>query len=151
MHKSGLSRWVLRGVLVSAAVGAMACSRLPQQAGNASFRPGFARGPEMPLYNGTIADIPSSIDPRTPQTEGTPNRSLMMDRGQMAMLSPQLRGEGIGGSGMPAPLPSETAFTTVGTMGAVIAPSNQLPAAMTLPMSDNGPVGGRAGAFLKVY
>lgn len=150
MHKSGLSRWVLRGVLVSAALGAVACSKLPQQAGNKSFHPGFARTSERPMYNGTIADIPTSIDPRTPQAEGTPNRSLMMDRGQEAMLAPRLRGEGVGGSG-PAPLPSGTSYETLGTAGSVIAPSNQLPAAMALPMSDTGPVGGRAGAYLKVY
>jgi hypothetical protein len=30
-------------------------------------------------YNGTIADVGSSIDPRTPETEGTPGRSLMTD------------------------------------------------------------------------
>ena len=150
MHKSGLSRWVMRGVLVSAAVGAMACSKLPQQAGNKSLHPGFARGPDMPLYNGTIADIPTSIDPRTPQTEGTPNRSLRMDRGQEAMLAPRLRGEGVGGSG-PAPLPSATSYETLGAGGSVIAPSNQLPAAMSLPTGETGPVGGRAGAYLKVY
>jgi hypothetical protein len=30
-------------------------------------------------YNGTIADLGSSIDPRTPETEGTPGRSRMLD------------------------------------------------------------------------
>lgn len=149
MHKSGLSRWVVRGVLVSAALGVVACGRLPQQAGNQSFHPGFAQS-ERPMYNGTIADIPTSIDPRTPEKSGTPNRSLRLDRGQQAMLAPQLRGEGVGGSG-PAPLPSGTSYETLGTAGSAIAPSNQLPAAMSLPMNDTGPVGGRAGAYLKVY
>jgi hypothetical protein len=30
-------------------------------------------------YNGTIQDIGSSIDPRTPELEGTPGRTLMTD------------------------------------------------------------------------
>jgi hypothetical protein len=30
-------------------------------------------------YNGTIADLGSSIDPRTPERAGTPGRSLMTD------------------------------------------------------------------------
>jgi len=30
-------------------------------------------------YNGTIVDVGSSIDPRTPETEGTPGRSRLTD------------------------------------------------------------------------
>lgn len=150
MHKSGLSRWVVRGVLVSAACAASACGWLPQQPGNDSFQPGFARAPDVHLSNGTIEQNPTSIDPRTPALEGTANRSLMMDRGQEAMLTPIMREEGVGGSG-PAPLPGQPSYEALGAAGSVIAPSNQLPASMRTPMNGGEPVGERAGGFLRKY
>jgi hypothetical protein len=84
------------GVLVSAAWLMTACNSLPQQPGNESYRPGFVRDPAQSGYNGTIKDLRSSIDPRTPDKEGTPGRSLPMDVGEQALMEQQ---QGLGGSG----------------------------------------------------
>ena len=148
MHNSGLRRWVGRGVLVAAAWALSACGVLPQQAGNDTFQPGFTRGPDMPLYNGTIEQNPTSIDPRTPAKAGTEGRSLAMDRGQQALLNQELGGEGVGGSGMVF-VPARPSYESLGAAGSVISPSNQLPAAQSLPVVDPGPVGGRSGALLR--
>lgn len=85
------------GALVSASWLVTACGVLPQQAGNESYEPGFVRrGPAQAGYNGTIQDIPTSIDPRTPRTQGTPGRSLALDAGERALREQQ---QGLGGSG----------------------------------------------------
>ncbi|QRK10922.1 hypothetical protein JQX13_13115 [Archangium violaceum] len=97
MHDSGSRRWRVAGVLVSASWLVTACGVLPQNPGNESYSPGSPRGPEQAGYNGTIQDIPTSIDPRTPEAAGTPGRSLAMDPGERALL--ESRGTGGGGQG----------------------------------------------------
>jgi hypothetical protein len=132
MRDSGF-KWMVWGVLASAA-GVVGCGVLPQQAGNDSYQPGFTRDPKVSLYNGTIEQIPTSIDPRTPDKQGTPNRSLAMDNGERALLGQrQSKSEmATGGSG-PAPVPGATPYMGLGASGSVIAPSNQLPAAQSFP------------------
>jgi hypothetical protein len=111
MHDSGFRRWVVLGVLASASWLVAACGVLPQNAGNSTFRPGLVHDPAQSGYNGTIKDLPTSIDPRTPQTFGTQGRSLTMDLGERALLQQQ----GMGGSGQ------------------VSTPSREEPAAESLP------------------
>ncbi|WNG30633.1 hypothetical protein F0U62_46425 [Cystobacter fuscus] len=134
-------KWMVWGVLASAAAGVVGCAKLPQQAGNDTYQPGFTRDPKVSLYNGTIQQIPTSIDPRTPDKQGTPNRSLLMDPGERALLGQrQSKNEelGMGGSG-PAPLPGTTPYLNLGATGSVIAPSNQMPAAQSLPSGSDQP------------
>lgn len=113
MH-DGFKRWIRLGALAAASGWMVACGALPQQAGNESYNPGFVRSPEQAGYNGTIQDIPTSIDPRTPEAQGTPGRSLLLDPGERALL--EALGEGsrddgsiYGGSGSEgaAPIPTE--------------------------------------------
>ncbi|MFL5359169.1 hypothetical protein [Archangium sp.] len=134
MHDRGFKRWVVLGALASASWLASACGALPQQAGNDSFSPGFVRGssPQESGNNGTIKDLPTSIDPRTPQAQGTPNRSLPYDPGEMALLKQS--GElGLGGSG-----------STVEGQGPEmkqIEPANDKPAAESVPGETLEPAG----------
>jgi hypothetical protein len=134
MHDRGFKRWVVLGALASASWLASACGALPQQAGNDSFSPGFVRGPspQEGSFNGTIRDIPTSIDPRTPQAQGTPNRSLAYDSGELALLKQS--GElGLGGSG-----------STVEGQGPEmkqIEPVNEKPASLTIPGETQEPAG----------
>lgn len=150
MRDSGFKRWVVLGVLASASWLGAACGNLPQNAGNESYNPGFERGPEQTraLYNGTIKDLPTSIDPRTPDKAGTTGRSLAMDPGEQALND--MRG-GMGGSGStpPAPGPEGGAhYEGLGSMGSVIAPSREFPAALGMendrPTNPNTPGGAPA-------
>lgn len=130
-------KWMVCGV-VAAAAGLMGCNWLPQQAGNDSYHPGFARGPDMPIYtNGTIADHPTSIDPRTPDKQGAQARSLMMDPGELALLKQRGGSEemGTGGSG-PAPAPGSSPYLGLGAAGSVLVPTNQSPTSQSLPASN---------------
>lgn len=126
MHDRGFKRWVVLGALASASWLASACGVLPQQAGNDSYAPGFVRAPSPRAggFNGTIKDIPTSIDPRTLQAQGTQNRSLPYDPGELALLKRQ--GElGVGGSG-----------STVEGQGPEleqIEPMNEKPASLSVP------------------
>jgi len=136
MRNSGF-KWMVWGALASAAAGVVGCGVLPQQAGNDSYQPGFTRDPKVSLYNGTIEQLPTSIDPRTPDKQGTPNRSLAMDNGERALLEQRQsksKDMATGGSG-PAPVPGSTPYMGLGASGSVIAPSNQLPAAQSSPSS----------------
>jgi hypothetical protein len=96
MHDSGFKRWVVLGALASASWLVSACGVLPKQGNTYVVPPGFASNPAHAGYNGTIQDIPTSIDPRTPEAQGTPGRSLSMDTGQRALLETQ---GAMGGSG----------------------------------------------------
>lgn len=137
MHDRGFKRWVVLGVLASASWLATACGSLPQQPGNESFSPGFVRepGPMQGGFNGTIKDNPTSIDPRTPEAQGTPGRSLAYDPGERAVRKQQ--GElGLGGSG-----------STVEGQGPelrMIEPINEKPASMSIPGERLEPMGAKA-------
>jgi hypothetical protein len=148
MHDSGFKRWVVLGALASASWLVSACGVLPQQPGNETFSPGFVRDPAQAGYNGTIRDIPTSIDPRTPEKDGTPGRSLMMDPGEQALMGPQ---GGLGGSGSTPPAPGPEGgplYDQLGAEGSIIAPSNEVPAALSVgndrPTNPNAPGGAPA-------
>jgi hypothetical protein len=83
------------GALVAVSGMALACEGLPRNPGEFTIQPGQKRSPEQAGYNGTIQDIPTSIDPRTPETDGTPGRSLAVDLGMQRM-----EGTGSGTGGM---------------------------------------------------
>jgi hypothetical protein len=118
MHDSGFKRWVVLGALASASRLVSACGVLPQQGDTFEVSPGFARSPEQTGYNGTIRDIHTSIDPRTPEAQGTPGRSLPMDPGERALWEAQ---RGLGGSGSTPPAPGPEGgplYEELGTEGA---------------------------------
>jgi hypothetical protein len=151
MHDRRFKRWVVVGVLASASWLGAACGKLPQNAGNESYNVGFERSPEQTqaLYNGTIKDIPTSIDPRTPDKAGTPGRSVAMDPGEQALL--EMRGEAVGGSGSTPPAPGPEGgvqYEGLGSMGSAIAPSREFPAALGMdndrPTNPNAPGGAPA-------
>lgn len=128
MHDSGFKRWMVLGALASASWLVSACGVLPQQGNTFEVAPGFTRSPELTGYNGTIQDIPTSIDPRTDEAKGTPGRSLLMDPGERALFEAQ---GAVGGSGSTPPAPGPEGgplYEELGAEGSVIAPSNELPA-----------------------
>ncbi len=97
MHDSGWRRLRMWGVLVAASGMATACGILehfPRNPGEYVVPPSQQRTPEQLGYNGTIRDIPTSIDPRTPEKDGTMGRSLEVDLGVQRMEGP---GSGTGG------------------------------------------------------
>ncbi|MFY0571603.1 hypothetical protein ACN28E_48340 [Archangium lansingense] len=100
MHDSGFKRWMVLGALASASWLVSACGALPQQGNTYAVAPGFVRPAEQAGYNGTIRDIPTSIDPRTPEADGVQGRSLRMDAGERALLGAE---QGLGGSGSTPP------------------------------------------------
>lgn len=136
MHDSGWRRWWKMGALVSASWLVVACSRLPQQPGNESFRPGLVReNPAQAGYNGTIKDLKSSIDPRTPDKEGTPGRSLPWDPGERALMEQQ---QGLGGSGSGGDQGAGIkSGESTGSGDSETAPSKQEPASQST--ADEGP------------
>jgi len=148
MRHGGLKKWMTWGVLASAVGLLGACGKLPQNAGNGTYEKGFTRGPDMPLYNGTIVDNPTSIDPRTPDKQGAQNNSLAMDEGERALRERQGMPSAYGGSG-PAPTPGMTPYKSLGAQGSVIAPSSQLPAAQSIPGSTPEPANTHPGDGLK--
>jgi hypothetical protein len=115
----------------------MACGALPQQPGNDSYEPGLVRGPAQAGYNGTIRDLPTSIDPRTPRTDGMSGRSLPMDLGERALR--QQQGETGTGGGGPAPIPGSPMYMGLGAYGGALRPSRELPAAQVPPMKSSEP------------
>ena len=123
MRHSRLGGWGALGGLVAAALLSVGCGRLPETGGH---RPGdppedFLGGPVghatpenvAPYqvradrgFNGTIAQLGSSIDPRTPEKEGTRGRSRQVDiTGYMGRGATEVSGDraptsqGIGGGG----------------------------------------------------
>ncbi|HEX5754455.1 MAG TPA: hypothetical protein VFZ09_50190 [Archangium sp.] len=150
MHDSGFRRWVVMGALASASWLVSACGALPQQGNTYEVAPGFARTPQLSGYNGTIQDNPTSIDPRTPEAQGTPGRSLRMDPGERALLQSQ-GGAAMGGSGSTPPAPGPAGgplYEELGAEGSAIAPSNDVPAAQGVgndrPTNPNTPGGAPA-------
>ncbi len=96
MRHSGFRRWMWLGGAASALLLSVGCGRLERTGGRSEHEPrlsffgalaqdqrggdpGRFHAPKDRGYNGTIVDIGSSIDPRTPELEGTPGRSLMTD------------------------------------------------------------------------
>jgi hypothetical protein len=151
MHDRGFKRWVVLGALASASWLVSACQSAQQPGNTYEAAPGFQRSPEQArtLYNGTIRDIPTSIDPRTPETQGTPGRSLLLDPGERALLDAQ--GGAMGGSGSTPPAPGPEGgplYDQLGAEGSVIAPSNEVPAAHSVgndrPTNPNAPGGAPA-------
>lgn len=101
------------GVLAAALLGS-ACGEITRQGGADQDDPprnffGAMRVPDEQIrasqrsvnrgYNGTIDDVGSSIDPRTPETQGTPGRSLPED---LAWKRAGQRGQGGAGSASPS-------------------------------------------------
>ncbi len=107
MHDSGFrSRrgWVL-GALASATL-LSACGFVPKaQEGEYAIPPGMPRTLQELGYHETIQELPTSIDPRTPETMGTPGRSLREDLGERALREQtQMEEQAIGGAGHEAPM-----------------------------------------------
>ncbi len=115
MRHTGFRGWIGRVAVLALGVG---CGGLPQTGGerptdpqeNFFGTPVDTRSPEFssryqyPVdegYNGTIADLGSSIDPRTPEAAGTPGRSRRQDiTGYMGPEATEREtGPGFGGSG----------------------------------------------------
>lgn len=124
MRHSGFRRWMWLGGLASAVLLSVGCRELPNSGGEPlrndpplnifggpvrNVPKDFYRQYQVNAdrgYNGTIQDLGSSIDPRTPEKMGTPGRSLMEDvTGYMGRGVTELGGneaptsQGIGGSG----------------------------------------------------
>ncbi|PTL81401.1 hypothetical protein [Vitiosangium sp. GDMCC 1.1324] len=133
MHDRGFKRWWVVGALASASWLVAACGALPRTGGNYEVPPGFVREPSLAGYNGTIRDIPDSIDPRTPDKNGTQGRSLRMDAGERALLQ-RLGETGLGGSG---------------AAGKGVGPSNEKPAAQSLPGETREPSGQKTNPLIK--
>jgi hypothetical protein len=106
------------GVLVAASGMALACKGV-QQGGDYEIPPGQKRTPAQAGYNGTIQDIPTSIDPRTPETDGTPGRSLEVDLGTQRM-----EGSGSGTGGM---ADDAAAYGGSGEVGSAQGPTRESP------------------------
>jgi hypothetical protein len=104
MRQSGFRAWTVFGGLAVALLG-MGCRYLPEsgghdpQAGPRTFIGSFKEPHHVSAdrgYNGTIQELGSSIDPRTPETEGMRGNSRQVDVTGRPAPSTQL---GIGGSG----------------------------------------------------
>jgi hypothetical protein len=97
MRHSGFRGWMWLGAAASAALLSVGCGRLERASGNLAEneprltffgalphaeRWGGASKYHVPSdrgYNGTIAQVGSSIDPRTPELAGTQGRSRLTD------------------------------------------------------------------------
>jgi hypothetical protein len=118
MNCKSIRGWMGLGGLVTATVLSVGCGRLPESGGaqpdapKLSFFKGELHSVPPSVYsdyqlsrdrgfNGTIADVGSSIDPRTPQAEGMPERTRLVDvTGRPAPSTPlSATLEGTGGSG----------------------------------------------------
>jgi hypothetical protein len=114
MRQSGFRAWKVFGGLAAAALLSVGCGYLPETGGHRPDDPprdffgGRVGGlteadydkhqyPSDRGYNGTIQQVGSSIDPRTPEAAGTLGNSRLVDvTGRPAPAEPEL---GIGGSG----------------------------------------------------
>jgi hypothetical protein len=104
MRQSGFRAWKVAGGLAFALVG-LGCGYLPvtggqdPQAGPRTFIGSWEEPHHVSPdrgYNGTIQQLGSSIDPRTPETEGMRGNSRLVDVTGRPAPSTQL---GTGGSG----------------------------------------------------
>jgi hypothetical protein len=113
MKFSGLRRCVGLGAFAAAALVGAACGPVVTMGGQEAQQPpqGFFGTPrESPEqmrerqrppdrgYNGTIQDLGSSIDPRTPEKAGVQGRSIPVDLAWQKMGQRQNQ-QGLGGSG----------------------------------------------------
>ena len=110
MRQSGFRAWKVFGGLAAVALLGAGCGALPYTGGERPDDPPltFLRTQKEGVsydkfhypdrgYNGTIQQLGSSIDPRTPETGGTVGNSRLVDgTGRPAPGEPEL---GIGGSG----------------------------------------------------
>lgn len=114
MRQNGFRAWRVFGALAAAALLSAGCGYLPETGGHRTNDPpldffggrvdGLTQADYERLqyssdrgYNGTIQQLGSSIDPRTPEAAGTLGNSLMVDvTGRPAPAESEL---GIGGSG----------------------------------------------------
>ena len=119
MHDSGWRRLRMWGVLVAASGMALACNALPRNPGEYVIPPTQERTPEQLGYNGTIQDIPTSIDPRTPEKDGAMGRSLPVDLG-----SQRMEGTGSGTGGMAE---DSAAYGGSGEVGSPQKPTRESP------------------------
>lgn len=114
MKFKSLWKWGGVGALSSAALLGVACGVVPEMGGDQPDKLsenffGAIRHPVEEIrehqlttnrgYNGTIKDLGSSIDPRTPETAGTPGRSLPEDLAWRMVGVPQGGQEATGGAG----------------------------------------------------
>lgn len=116
MRQSGFRAWKALGGLAAVALLGVGCGELPVSGGRRpddppqsilgtelrheppGFYQRFQYSPDRG-YNGTIASIGSSIDPRTPKKAGKQNQSRVLDvTGRPAPLTTEPN-PGIGGSG----------------------------------------------------
>ncbi|MFL5348325.1 MAG: hypothetical protein ACJ8AT_26315 [Hyalangium sp.] len=119
MRQSGFRAWKALGGLAAVALLGVGCGKLPTTGGRrpddppqsilatevrhepAGFYQRFQYSPDRG-YNGTIAQLGSSIDPRTPEKQGVLNRSLPVDVTGRPAPSTSESALGIGGSGLQA-------------------------------------------------
>ncbi|SEL25043.1 hypothetical protein SAMN05444354_10520 [Stigmatella aurantiaca] len=118
MNRKSIRGWVGLGGLVTATLLSVGCGRLPESGGAQPDAPRMSffktqlhgvspetysdyQLPRDRGFNGTIADVGSSIDPRTPEKEGMPERTRQVDvTGRPAPATPLSAAmEGTGGSG----------------------------------------------------
>lgn len=116
MRQSGFRAWKALSGLAAVALLGVGCGKLPTSGGRRpddppqsilatevrhepeGFYEKFQYSPDRG-YNGTIAQVGSSIDPRTPEKQGQPNRSLQVDVTGRPAPSTADTQPGIGGSG----------------------------------------------------
>jgi hypothetical protein len=128
MTFKGFRGWVGGGVLAAALLGS-ACGMVTRQGGPNQEEPpqsffGNPVGSAEQIratqnstdrgYNGTIQDIGSSIDPRTPENAGTPDRSLPED---LAWARLRQSMQGVGGAGAPGGDPATDGVSNQGPAG----------------------------------
>lgn len=72
----GWRRYAVRIILGAAVLLGPSCQCLPPTGGDWERNPLQPRTPQEAGFNGTINDVPTSIDPRTRETDGARGRSI---------------------------------------------------------------------------
>lgn len=98
----GGAGWVWMRRLALVGLACVGCEWLPRTGGDWEQAPPGSPATRGAGYNGTIKDLPTSIDPRTPENEGTPGRSLQEDLAEVRGRQPAT-GQGGSGAGGQAP------------------------------------------------
>lgn len=94
--------WVWTRRLALLGLACLGCECLPRTGGDWERDPAVPRSSRESGYNATIDELPTSIDPRTPEAEGTPGRSLQEDLAEVRRRRPAT-GQGGSGAGGQAP------------------------------------------------